>query len=213
MTMDGPLALSAPEVRVLGALMEKARTTPELYPLTLNALVLACNQKTSRDPVTDYEEQEVLDTLDRLREKGLAMRVDLAGSRAPRFRENASTAWQLERPEYALLATLFLRGPQTPGQLRQRCERLQAFAELGQVTDWLQRMQQREEKPHTLVRPLDRLSGTKELRYAEVLGPLPEPAPEAEAAPRPAGDSLRERLQQLEERVSQLERQLEDLLG
>ncbi len=211
--MDEPLALSAPEVRVLGALMEKARTTPEVYPLTLNALVLACNQKTSREPVTDYGEDEVLEALDRLREKGLVMRVDLAGSRTPRYRENASAVWQLERPEYALLATLFLRGPQTPGQLRQRCERLHAFAELGQVTDWLQRMQHREEEPHVLVRPLDRMSGTKEIRYAEVLGPPAEcTAAPADAATSPAGESLRERVQRLEERLDLLERKLEELL-
>jgi uncharacterized protein len=135
--------LSAIEARVLGSLMEKARTTPEAYPLTLNALVNACNQKTSRDPVSDYDDDEVMDALDSLRERRLVMRVDVAGSRTAKFRENASLEWQLERPEYALLATLLLRGPQTPGQLRQRSERLYPFGDLQQVTDLLAAMQQR----------------------------------------------------------------------
>ena len=103
-------------LRVLGSLMEKSRTTPEVYPLTLNSLVHACNQKSSRDPVTDYDEDEVLDTLDKLRDAGLVMRVDMAGSRTAKFRENATQHWHLTTEEYAILAILFLRGGQTPAR-------------------------------------------------------------------------------------------------
>lgn len=209
------MELSTHAIRVLGCLMEKARTTPEVYPLTLNSLVNACNQKTSRDPVTDYDEDEVLIALDELRERGLVMRVDMAGSRTAKFRENASAQWELEREEYALLCTLFLRGPQTPGQLRQRSERLHDFAELQQVSDWLQRMQTREEEPHQLVVALGRPHGSKEIRYAHTFCPPPEdlaveaPASHGheEGGPMP-GPS---RLVQLEARVAELEARVEGL--
>jgi uncharacterized protein YceH (UPF0502 family) len=216
--------LSAIEARVLGSLMEKARTTPEAYPLTLNALVNACNQKTSRDPVTDYDDDEVMDALDSLREKRLVMRVDVAGSRTAKFRENASLEWQLERPEYALLATLLLRGPQTPGQLRQRSERMYPFGDLQQVTDLLAAMQQREEEPLSLVRSLGRAAGAKEIRYAQTVpeldetaflaaGPAAPQAPAGERPPRPQErmDALEVSMQQLQERLARLEALLDEL--
>jgi len=194
--------------------MEKARTTPEAYPLTLNSLVLACNQKTSRDPVTDLDEEEVLAALEDLRERGLAMRVDMAGSRTAKFRENVSDRWQLSREEYALLAVLFLRGPQTPGQLRQRTERLHAFAELHQVGDWLHRMQEREEEPLCLVQVAGRPAGSKEMRYAHTFCPVPE-LPEAEDAgiqpAAPAAPSTRDRLNQLEEQLQEAMTRIEKL--
>lgn len=219
------------EGRVLGALMEKARTTPDVYPLTLNSLVLACNQKTSRDPVTDYDEDIVEQSLDRLRELNLAMRVDMAGSRTPKFRENVSVKWELTREEYALLTVLLLRGAQTPGQLRQRCERLFPFAEVQQVTDWLGRMHHREEEPLVLVRSLGRKPGTKEIRYTHTLfGDVREeslpPTPVAQAAsagshaadppPAPQPDTrrvseLEARLEAVEARLAGLERLLNDL--
>jgi uncharacterized protein YceH (UPF0502 family) len=225
------MELSDIEGRVLGALMEKARTTPDVYPLTLNSLVLACNQKTSRDPVTNYDEDEVEHALESLREKHLAMRVDMAGSRTAKFRENIATHWELDREEYALLTVLLLRGPQTPGQLRQRCERLFPFAELPQVTDWLGRMQHREDEPHTLVQSLGRAPGTKEIRYAHTLAPVPAHTPAAEpedqgslrgenppaahAEPKPpAPDRLaqvEESVRKLEERVAELENLLNEL--
>lgn len=204
------MELNPIEARVLGSLMEKARTTPDIYPLTLRALVGACNQKTSRDPITDHDEDEVLDALDSLREKGLAMRVDMAGSRTAKFRENASSGWELEKEEYALLCTLLLRGPQTPGQLRQRCERLYPFAELSQVTDWLGRMQAREEEPVRLVQSLGRAPGTKEIRYAHTLLPVPESLDENGTEPVAHGPgpssagTLRERVDSLEDEVAGL---------
>lgn len=199
-------------LRVLGALMEKARTTPESYPLTLNSLVHACNQKTSRDPVTDYDEDEILDALDKLREMGLVMRVDMAGSRTAKFRENLTSQWNLEKEEYALLATLFLRGAQTPGQLRQRSDRLHPFATLDQVNDWLKRMQSREEEPHCLVRSLERMAGTKEIRWEHTLLPESEtaagPMPQAPAIPAPPAEEEPDRIRQLEEKLEDLETRL-----
>lgn len=224
------MELSEIEARVLGTLMEKARTTPDVYPLTLNSLVLACNQKTSRDPVTHYDEEEVEHALETLREKHLAMRVDMAGSRTAKFRENCAVAWELEREEVALLTVLLLRGPQTPGQLRQRCERLFPFAELPQVTDWLRRMQKREEEPHTLIQSLGRAPGTKEIRYTHTLTPVPEHIPAAEAETRDRGtpeeqmpgpkrtaagdgrlENLEETVRNLENRVTELETLLNEL--
>ena len=223
------MELTPIELRVLGSLMEKARTTPEVYPLTLNSLVHACNQKTSRDPVTDYDEAEVLAALDSLRAKHLVMRVDMAGSRTAKFRENASEHWQLKPEEYALLTPLFLRGPQTPGQLRQRSERLHLFAELQQVIDWLHRLEQREDEPHRMVRALPRQAGTKEIRYGHTLCPLeeqaapvPEPLPEtmpaipAAHSPQSAPVVSREaeletRLEALEQKVAELEQLIHDL--
>lgn len=219
------MELSAAAIRVLGSLMEKARTTPENYPLTLNALVNACNQKTSREPVTDYDEDEVLDALEELRGLRLAMRVDMAGSRTAKFRENATREWVLERQEYALLAVLMLRGPQTPGQLRQRSERLYPFADLIQVGDWLNRLQAREEEPLCLVQSLGRAPGTKEIRWAHTLSgeveaipeekpdmPWQTPAP-AEKAPEgaPSMREMAERLDRVESRLEELESLLNEL--
>jgi uncharacterized protein YceH (UPF0502 family) len=209
------MELSAIEVRVLGSLMEKAKTTPEYYPLTLNALVNACNQKTSRDPVTDYDEDEVTTALEGLREKHLAMRVDMAGSRTAKFRENASTEWVLQREEYALLTALLLRGPQTPGQLRQRTERLYPFAELPQVSDWLHRMQERDEEPLTLVQSLGRIPGGKEVRYTHTLMPVDEAMAALEHLPEhreaPAEGGAPSRLQKLEETVGELQERITKL--
>jgi uncharacterized protein YceH (UPF0502 family) len=216
------MELSPIQVRVLGSLMEKARTTPENYPLTLNALVHACNQKTSRDPVTEYDEDEILDVLDQLRELGLVIRVDLAGSRTAKFRENLSTRWSLPTEEYALLATLFLRGAQTPGQLRQRSDRLFPFAELQHVNDCLKQLQAREEEPFCLVRTLPRTIGTKEIRYEHTL--LPEKTedsfPAEPEATIPDGDiqpgeapstPLEQRLKDIESRLNHLEKFLHEL--
>ena len=210
------MQLSAPALRVLGTLMEKAMTTPEIYPLSLNSLVNACNQKTSRDPVTDYDESEVLAALDELRGKQLAMRVDMAGSRTAKFRENATTTWELRREEYALIAVLMLRGAQTPGQLRQRCERLYPFAELQQVNDWLTSMQTREEPPNCMVEALPHAPGTKEIRWVHTLGeeqqqqPEPvsfisSPAVPSVASEVPGDKTIQERLDRLEQRVQELE--------
>lgn len=171
------LELSSVEIRVLGAMMEKAVTTPEYYPLTLNSLVLACNQKSSRDPVTDHDEGAVRGALDSLRDRGLALRVDVSGARTAKFRHNVTSRWELEEPDFAILTVLFLRGAQTVGQLRARSGRIYPFRDLAEVQDTLDRMQHRALEPEILVRPLPLQPGSKEARFVHALGePQAEPA-------------------------------------
>ncbi len=219
------MELSPIHIRVLGTLMEKARTTPEVYPLTLNSLVNACNQKTSRDPVTDFDEDEILTALDDLREEALVMRVDMAGSRVAKFRENLSSRWELKPEEYALLAVLFLRGPQTPGQLRQRTDRLYQFANLDKTVEALHQMENREEEPHCLVQSLGRLPGAKEIRFTHTFLPIPDMAasPHQEAplqshpvsAPVPEDSSadLIARIDELEKRLNEVEAFINELIS
>jgi hypothetical protein len=162
------------EIRVLGVLMEKAVTTPDQYPLSLNALTLGCNQKTSRDPVTDYDEEEIEAALDELRDRRLVLRVDLAGSRVAKYRHQIDTRWELSDAEHALLCLLLLRGPQTLGQLRQRAERMYPFPDLDGVRTTLENLTERALEPTTLVRELPRRPGSKEIRFAHTLAPLVE---------------------------------------
>lgn len=215
---EQPLELGLVEARVLGSLMEKARTTPDIYPLTVNALLNACNQKTSRDPIMELEEATVLEALDELRQNGLVMRVDMAGSRTAKFRENVTQAWGLSSEEYALLAVLLLRGPQTGGQLRARTERLHPFKSVPEVIDWLEKMGDRDEEVHRLVQNMGRPPGSKEARYGHLLsGPQTVEAlgsGSAEPVLRPLTASG-ERLEQLEQAVAELEervRRMETLL-
>jgi uncharacterized protein YceH (UPF0502 family) len=166
--------LSAPEIRILGCLLEKQRTTPEAYPLSLNALRLACNQSTNRDPVTEYDEPVVRDALHRLSRRRWARLASGPGSRAPKYRHLLDEALGLPEDELAVLCVLMLRGPQTPGELKQRTERLQPLADLSAVIAALERLIDRE-----LAVRLQRRPGQKEERYAQLLG---EDAP-AEATP------------------------------
>lgn len=201
--------------------MEKARTTPDIYPLTLNALQNACNQKTSREPVMELEEDSILEGLDGLREKGLVMRVDMAGSRTAKFRENVSKAWDLSPAEYALLTVLLLRGPQTGGQLRSRTDRLHPFQSVPEVIDWLEKMGRRDEEIHQLVQNMGRPPGSKEARYGHLLcGPqaVEAIAESTELVVRPltaSGKKLEELEQtvaELQERVTRLESLLQGLI-
>jgi uncharacterized protein YceH (UPF0502 family) len=159
------LDLTPPEVRVLGCLLEKQRTTPDAYPLSLNALRLACNQSTNRDPVVDYDEVVIRDALERLQRRGLARFASGAGSRAAKFRHLLADRLPMDGAEQAILCVLMLRGPQTPGELKQRGERMHAFTDLGEVAQTLQRLGERE-----LVARLERRPGQKEERYAHLLG-------------------------------------------
>ena len=136
--------LSAPELRVLGCLLEKQRTTPDAYPLSLNALRLACNQSTNRDPVVDYDEATMRDALHRLERRGYTRLASGAGSRAPKYRHLLDEALPLDEGERALMCVLMLRGPQTPGELKQRAERMHAFADLAAVHETLDRLVERE---------------------------------------------------------------------
>jgi uncharacterized protein len=194
------------ELRVLGCLLEKQRTTPDAYPLTLNSLRLACNQSTNRDPVVDYGEPEIRAALERLGRRGWT-RMASWGGRAVKYRHMLGDALELSDAELALLAVLMLRGPQTPGELKGRSERLHPFASLGEVEAALGGLSERD-----LLRALPRRPGQKEQRYEQLLGgageeATAEPGGEAEpAAPRAPG--LEERVAELEREVAALREQL-----
>jgi uncharacterized protein YceH (UPF0502 family) len=158
--------LNPMEARVLGALIEKDITTPDYYPLSLNALVNACNQKSNRDPVMSLDENAVRDALYSLNEKGLAGAVSSADSRVSKYEHRLQETYNLPRGETAILCVLLLRGPQTPGELRGRTERMFSFNDLSEVQSALQRLMQREA---SLVKMLARQPGTKEARYAHLL--------------------------------------------
>jgi uncharacterized protein YceH (UPF0502 family) len=160
------LVLNPIEARVLGALIEKDITTPDYYPLSLNALVNACNQKSNRDPLMSLDENAVRDALYSLNEKGLAGAVSSADSRVSKYEHRLQETCNLTRGETAIMCVLLLRGPQTPGELRGRTERMFSFNDLSEVQSALQRLIQREP---SLVRMLARQPGTKEARYAHLL--------------------------------------------
>jgi uncharacterized protein YceH (UPF0502 family) len=203
------------ELRVLGSLIEKQRTTPDAYPLSLNALRLACNQSTNRDPVVDYDEATIRAALDGLARRGWARLASGRGSRAVKFRHLFDEALGLGADEIALLCVLMLRGPQTPGELNQRTDRLYAFSGLGEVEQTLEAMAARE-----LVARQPRRPGQKEDRYAHLLGgdepgaTTDEPAP-AFAAPAPADDAglarLERELEEIREEVAGLRASLREL--
>ncbi len=150
---------------MLGCLIEKQRTTPDTYPLSLNSLRLACNQSTNRDPVVDYDEQTVVEALRRLALRGWTRLASGAGSRARKYRHLLDQAFGLDDGEVALLAVLMLRGPQTPGELKQRGQRLHDFADLGAVHEALERLVERGQVARHERRP-----GQKEDRYEQLLG-------------------------------------------
>jgi len=158
--------LSEVEIRVLGSLVEKELTTPDYYPLSLNALLNACNQKSNRDPMMNLNENAVSQALRSLEKEGLAGPADGMENRVTKFEHRLQEAFNFDRREIAILCELLLRGPQTPGELRSRAERMHPFDDLGQVQSTLQRLAQREPP---LVKILPRQPGTKEARYAHLL--------------------------------------------
>ena len=158
--------LTDTEARVLGALIEKELTTPEYYPLSLNALVNACNQKSNREPVMNLDDAAVSDALRSLDKEGLAGRADNMDSRVTKYEHRLQEQFNFDRRETAVLCELLLRGPQTPGELRGRASRMHEFEEIGQVQAALQRLMQREPP---IVKVLPRQPGTKESRYAQML--------------------------------------------
>lgn len=171
-------ALTKPEIRVLGCLLEKQRTTPDQYPLSLNSLRLACNQSTNRDPVVQYDEAVIRDALHRLERRGFARFASGAGSRAPKFRHLLAEALPMSDGEQAVMCVLMLRGPQTPGELKQRTERMHPFAGLEEVHETLSALIERE-----LVARLGRRPGQKEERYAQLLAAdAPSPSSNGAAA-------------------------------
>jgi uncharacterized protein YceH (UPF0502 family) len=199
------------ELRVLGCLIEKQRTTPDVYPLSLNALRLACNQATNRDPVVEYDEATIRAALERLGRKGWTRLASGAGSRAIKYRHLLDEALGLDDAELTLLGVLMLRGPQTPGELKQRSERLHRFESLEEVERTLDALMGRE-----LAARLPRRAGQKELRYLQLLGgeaAPPQPAAvetESFAPARPA-EEPDGRAEALERRVGRLEAEVASL--
>src|SRR6187551_158045 len=177
--MANPLpALSLLETRVLGTLVEKQHTVPDTYPLTLNALVSGCNQKTSRAPVMEATETEVQATLDGLKRRNLV--IESSGGRVARYAQNVDPVLKIPSQSVAILTVLMLRGPQTPGELRINCERLHRFADLSAVEAFLQELAAR--PAGALVVQLARLPGARENRWAHLLSGTPENNVPAEAA-------------------------------
>jgi uncharacterized protein YceH (UPF0502 family) len=207
--MDDPLPpLSATEVRVLGSLVEKSVTTPDYYPLTLNALTLACNQLTNRDPVVSFDETTVVRALEGLREKRLASLFSGAESRVAKYKHSLTDALLLTPGEVGLLCVLLLRGPQTLAELRTRTERFQPFDSLAETEEALQALAARQPQP--LVVKLPRQPGTKEPRYAHLLsGPVDALSAPAAAELRP--EPARLVVQAENERITKLEREIVEL--
>jgi uncharacterized protein len=204
------MVLNEVEVRVLGALLEKDITTPDYYPLSLNALVNACNQKNNRDPVMSLDEAQVREALHGLQENRLAGPAGGADSRVTKYEHRVQEVFNFTRGETALMCVLLLRGPQTPGEIRGRAERMHRFEELSDVLSALERLMERDPP---LVKMLPRQPGTKESRYAHLLagdvaGFEPPASESAVSVSRKADD---DRVARLESEVAELRREIAEL--
>jgi uncharacterized protein YceH (UPF0502 family) len=190
----------AVEIRVVGCLIEKQRTTPDVYPLTLNALRLACNQSTNRDPVVEYDENTIRSAIERLVQRKWATLASWSNRRSMKYRQTLDRALELTDPEISVLTVLMLRGPQTPGELKTRTERLHAFGDMAALTETLDRLIERD-----LVVRLERRPGQREERYRHLLS---EETPDlvSEAPP-----TTPEPVAQEDERIRRIERQLDEL--
>lgn len=202
--------LSSTEIRVLGCLLEKQRTTPDIYPLSLNSLRLACNQSTNRDPVVEFDDRVIRDALHRLERRGYARLASGAGSRAPKFRHLLADALPMSSDEQAVMCVLMLRGSQTPGELKQRTERLHPFTDLPAVHETLTKLIERE-----LVVRLPRRPGQKEERYEHLLGFDSESGESTESAAgapqQGAASAVPTSSIDLTERLGSLEREVQEL--
>ena len=216
-----PRKLDPVEIRVLGSLLEKEQTTPEVCPMTVNAILAACNQKTNRDPVMELTEEQVVDALERLRQEVLVWRTE--GARSEKWQQSVVRRWGLDRAGKALMTLLLLRGPQTPGELRTRSDRMHPFSSLQEVEDALQRMATIDEP---LVLELPRRPGQKELRWTHLVGDVIEPVASAASAAAerrsrslqepdvpaaPLAGALSTRIERLEEIVAKLAEDVETL--
>jgi uncharacterized protein YceH (UPF0502 family) len=207
-----PTGLSDVEVRVLGSLVEKQVTTPEYYPLTLNSLTLACNQKNNRNPITAYDEVAVAQALEQLREKNLSYVFYGSTSRVPKYKHAMSEVMHLDGPEMALMCVLMLRGTQTPGELRGSASRLYEFSGLEEVDETLNRLISREPEP--LVVKLPRQPGQKETRFAHLLSGEVSIEQLADEHPQKVATAKRndgERIVKVEREVNNLRAELEQL--
>jgi uncharacterized protein YceH (UPF0502 family) len=191
------------ELRVLGCLLEKQRTTPDTYPLSLNALRVACNQSTNREPVVEYDEPTIRGALSELSRRGWVRLTSRAGSRTAKYRQLFDEALSLDEADVAVLAVLMLRGPQTLGELKQRTERLHRFASLDDLAQTLAALAERE-----LAALQPRRPGQRDDRYAHLLGREGVERDVAPDAPEPAPESIEKRVQRLEEIVAELQRRL-----
>ena len=203
--------LTAVQARILGTLMEKARTVPDSYPLTLNSLQSGCNQKSSREPVMNLSEDEIAQALDGLRERSLVF--ESSGGRTARFTHNVQRGIGVFEQAAVLRGMLMLRGPQTAGELRLNTERWYPFADISSVEAFLEELQDRPvDKGGPLVVKLPRLSGTREPRWAHLLcGPVDLPAFERSAAMQPEASDAGDRIARLEAEVAALRRTVERL--
>jgi len=204
------IVLNGMEARVLGALLEKEITTPDYYPLSLNSLVNACNQKSNRDPVMSLDEDSVRDALRTLHDNSLARSVSAADSRVTKYEHRLQEAFNFDRREAALFCELLLRGPQTPGELRTRAERMHQFDDLSEAQSALQRLMNREPP---LVKVLARQPGTKESRYIHLLSGDAKPVSSAAGREVPAAPE-REKMDgfsRLSSEMAELRRDMADL--
>jgi uncharacterized protein len=202
-----PLQLSAVEARVLGCLLEKERTTPEVYPLTLNSLTTACNQSTNRYPIAGYDDRTVEAGLDSLREKKLAMIVHGAGARVPKYRHNLLGLFNLDAREVALICVLLLRGAQTPGELRGRTDRLCGESSLSEIESALDQLATGEDP---FIRALPARPGQKEQRYIQLFTPEPADLPIVSAS-APDIIPTASRIESLEANLRLLRSEFDDL--
>jgi len=203
-----PTILTDIEARVLGSLIEKQVTTPEYYPLTLNALTLACNQKNNRNPVTSYSEHQVADAIESLREKNLAYVFYGSSSRVPKYKHVMPEVMHLNRAELALMCVLMLRGPQTPGELRGNAARLHEFAGLDEIEHTLNGLISHEQEPFVVRLP--RQAGQKEVRFAHLLSGEVQVDAVAETPRVSPRESLEQKVEKLTAEVESLKQQFEE---
>jgi uncharacterized protein YceH (UPF0502 family) len=199
------LILNETEVRVLGSLIEKQLTTPEYYPMTLNALVAACNQKSNRDPVVAYDENTVMAALDALRDKNLVYTFHGSSSRVVKYKHMFPNVFELDAAEVAVMAVLMLRGPQTVGEIRSRTDRLHEFASLPEVQETLDKLAHRDEP---LVVRLERQAGQKDARYAHLLSGEIDVSTLPAARERTVTGGQSERVERLEAEIETLKSEL-----
>ena len=207
------LKLSPSEIRVLGCLLEKEMTTPDHYPMTLNGLTMACNQKTNRNPVVEFSEKDTARAIESLRESKLALRIDTAGGRVPKYRHTLHQVLDAGPAEKAVICLLLLRGPQTTGEIRSRSERMHRFSDLNEVESILKALS---EEPAPLLEKLPRQPGQKEIRHLHLLGreEAPQPTPLQTIPLEPASVAAqkeRDDERRMEQRVAAIEENLAGL--